>query len=86
VLDAIICAYAGRAIGTRKGHRELGELLGLFFGILGVAIIVCVPKSQEARVREAEARLRAEDEARRRLDAEGRWPNRNPWDAGPGTG
>ena len=77
---AIACGLIGGTIGKRKGRQDLGILLGFFLAIIGVIIIACMSKTEEARVQEAEARLRAEEEARRRLDAEKQWPYRNPWD------
>ena len=53
-------------------------------GPIGLLIIACMSKTDEARVQEAAARLRAEEEARRRLDAEWEaWPHHNPWDEEP---
>ncbi len=67
---AVICAVIGEAIGKPRGRRDLGGVLGFFLGPIGLLIIACMSKTDEARVQEAAARMRAEEEARRRLDAE----------------
>ena len=39
----------------------------MFTGLIGVVIMLCVPKTQEARIEKETRRLAAEQEARRRM-------------------
>ena len=63
---AVLCGIAGWGIGNRKGHPIWGLALGLFLSFIGIIIIVLVPTTEEKRIRNAETRLRIENEARRR--------------------
>lgn len=59
---------AGLVIGAPKGHPAWGFFLGFLLSVIGLVVIACTPKSPRAQVRQAAARLKAEDEARRRAD------------------
>ena len=67
---AIICALIGIPLGCWKNHWWGGLLVGLLLGPLGLLILLVIPPTPEARVRREQARLRAQEEARRRLEAE----------------
>lgn len=67
IVMAIVCGIAGFRIGTYKGHPIAGLILGLLLGLIGVGIIAIVPQTGAARVERAERRMRAEQEAARRL-------------------
>lgn len=58
VIVLAACAFAGYSIGKPKGYAGGGLALGLLLGIIGVIIIACVPKSREAKVREAQQSMR----------------------------
>ena len=67
---ATIFGFIGHAIGRRKGHPVWGFFLGFVLSLIGILIISCTTKTEEAQIRKATERIRAEQEARRRLDAE----------------
>jgi hypothetical protein len=67
---AVITGLTGLAIGKPKGHPYWGLFLGLLLSVIGLAVIICTRPSPEVEVRKARARLTAETEARRQLDAE----------------
>jgi MFS family permease len=43
----IVCALIGAAIGYAKKRLALGAILGVAGGLIGVAIIACIPKKEE---------------------------------------
>jgi len=69
VLIALVMGVIGLIIGTRKGHPVWGFFLGFLLSVIGLVIIAVTKPSEEYRVKEAEARLRAEREAERRMAA-----------------
>jgi len=69
VLAALITGVIGLIIGMRKGHPVWGFFLGFLLSVIGLVIIAVTKPSEEYRVKEAEARLRAEREAERRMAA-----------------
>jgi hypothetical protein len=62
---AIITGLAGLAIGAPKGHPVWGFFLGFLLSVIGLAVIICTRPSHRSQVRQATARLAAEDEARK---------------------
>lgn len=60
ILAVIICAK----LGNKKGRRDLGWIVGLFLGWLGVVIMLVVSRTHEQEVLNARRRLRVEAEAR----------------------
>lgn len=67
---ALVTGVIGLILGARKGHPVWGFFLGFLLSVIGLVIIAVTKPSEEYRVKEAEARLRAEREAARRLDVE----------------
>jgi hypothetical protein len=67
LISALVFALIGYRLGVWKGRPSLGGLLGMFLGLIGVVIILCVPKTHEARIKKETRRLAAEQEARRRM-------------------
>jgi hypothetical protein len=61
---AAVCALTGAWIGHHKGQTAAGAWLGALLGVLGVLIIVCVPKTRERKIEEARARQEIEAAAR----------------------
>lgn len=45
----MICAFLGAAIGYAKNRLALGASLGAAGGLIGVAIIACIPKKEEKK-------------------------------------
>lgn len=72
----------GRTIGKQKGRQTLGEVLGFFLWLVGVVIIALLLSTEEGLVRQEQLRIKVQEEAQRRLDAERQWPNSKPWDTG----
>lgn len=70
VLVALVTGVIGLIIGIRKGHPVWGFFLGFLLSVIGLLVIAVTKPSDEHRVKEAKARLRAEREAARRLDVE----------------
>jgi hypothetical protein len=67
VLLALVFAVAGLIIGSTKGHPVWGCFLGLVLSVIGLVIIAVTKPSPEYLARRAEERMRAEQEARRRI-------------------
>ena len=67
LIIVLICAVTGMIIGSFKGHAVWGFFLGLVLSLIGIAIIAVTKPSPEYQAKKAEERLRAEDEARRRM-------------------
>lgn len=53
----VLCAWAGRLIGVRKGMPGEGLWLGLLFGVFGVLFIAVVPASTEGKIRGAQRQM-----------------------------
>jgi hypothetical protein len=47
ILAWIVCALVGAAIGYAKNRLAFGAVLGAGGGLVGVAIIACIPKKEE---------------------------------------
>ena len=65
VLGAIIAAIL---TGRRKGRPWTGFVLGLILGWVGVAVIACIPRTHEMRVRRERERQQIQREAARPLN------------------
>ena len=75
LVAALITGLIGNLIGKRAGRGNAGFWLGFLLSLIGVAIIAIVAlvpsdASEEAKVRKETERLRIQQEAQRRLDAE----------------
>ena len=51
---AVGFGFAGFGIGKGKGRPVLGWWLGFLLGVIGVIIIACIPKTQAAKLGEAQ--------------------------------
>jgi hypothetical protein len=73
LVTALITGFIGNLIGKRAGRGNAGFWLGFLLSVIGIAIIALVPSdaSEEAKIRKEADRLRIQQEAQRRLDAEG---------------
>ena len=67
VLIALVCAVTGTVVGSTKGHAVWGFFLGLLLSVIGIVIIAVTKPAPEYQARKAAERMRAEQEARRRL-------------------
>jgi uncharacterized membrane protein YfcA len=67
LIFTVVFALIGYRVGVWKGRPSLGALLGMFLGLIGVVIMLCVPKTQEARIKKETQRLAAEQEVHRRM-------------------
>jgi hypothetical protein len=65
-----IFGLIGYLVGRPKGHPGLGFWLAFFLSLLGNLAVALMPASEEARIRQTTERMRAEEKAHRRLDAE----------------
>jgi hypothetical protein len=59
-IATVICVLAGK----RKGRPGLGWAMGLCLGWIGVVIMLIVPKTHEAQVRDRAREMQIEQEAR----------------------
>jgi hypothetical protein len=55
---------AGYHLGKYKGQTSAGVILTVILGLLGLAIVACLPRSHEAKVAAAAKRMALEQEAR----------------------
>lgn len=67
---ALICGFAGDRIGKYKG-RGYGFPLGFLLGVIGLVILACLPRTEDAKVEARTRQMRIEREAAARLDADG---------------
>ena len=51
---AVGFGFAGWGIGKGKGRPTLGWWLGFLFGLLGIIVIACVPKTRAAKLAAAQ--------------------------------
>ncbi len=65
IINAIIATIVAARIGSRrKGRPNLGLILGLLLGWIGVIIIACVPPTRDMLVLRERERLQIQREAR----------------------
>jgi hypothetical protein len=67
LLLGVVTGIAGLIIGAQKGHPVWGFFLGLVLSVIGIAIIAVTKPTAEYQARKATERLRAEQEAQRRI-------------------
>jgi hypothetical protein len=48
---AVIFGIAGYRVGNRRGRRVLGAVLGGALGLLGLGIVLLIPRTAEAQAR-----------------------------------
>ena len=48
---AVLFGVAGYRVGTGRGRRVLGALLGFALGLIGLGIFMLIPRTPEARAR-----------------------------------
>jgi outer membrane lipoprotein SlyB len=48
---AVIFGFAGYRVGTGRGRRVLGAVLGLALGLIGLGIFMLIPRTAEAQAR-----------------------------------
>ena len=65
LIVAGLCGYAADQIGKYKG-RGWGFPVGFFLGVIGVVIIACVPRTDDAKVEAARKQYEIQAEAARR--------------------
>jgi hypothetical protein len=75
LIAGLITGLIGYLVGKRAGRGSTGFWLGSLLSLIGVAIITIIAlvpsdASEEAKVRKETERLRIQQEAQRRLDAE----------------
>jgi uncharacterized membrane protein YeaQ/YmgE (transglycosylase-associated protein family) len=66
ILDILAAIVAARIGSRRKGRPNLGLLLGIFLGWIGVIVIALIPPTHDMLVLRETERLRIQDEARSR--------------------
>jgi hypothetical protein len=76
-----VCAVAGGYMGNARGRMTIGLLLGMFLGVIGLVIILCVPRTHENQVQREADRLRVLAEARRQALMQHWPPEYQPLDA-----
>ena len=54
LMVAVGFGFAGWGIGKGKGRPALGAWLGFLLGLIGIIIIACIPKTQAAKLAEAQ--------------------------------
>ena len=52
LVSAAIATFVSVRLGHRKGRTGLGWAMGLILGWIGVIVMLCVPKTFEAKVRD----------------------------------
>jgi hypothetical protein len=62
----VASVIVGGAVGKRKGRQGTAELLTIFLGVIGLVIVLSLPKSHEAEVQEAQRQFEIQAEAARR--------------------
>jgi hypothetical protein len=62
----VVSVIIGGAVGKRKGRQGTAELLTIFLGVVGLVIVLCLPKSREVEVHEAQRQFEIQAEAARR--------------------
>lgn len=67
LLLGIVTGLIAMVIGQRKGHPVWGFFLGFLLSVVGIAVIALTKPTRESQTRRAMERMRAEEEARRRL-------------------
>ena len=65
LIVAGLCGYAADQIGKYKG-RGWGFPVGFLLGVIGVVIIACVPRTDDAKVEAARKQYEIQAEAARR--------------------
>jgi hypothetical protein len=78
---AVGFGFAGWGIGKGKGRPALGGWLGFLFGLIGVIIIACVPKTQAAKLAEAQRQYQLQAQAA--WNAGYPYPPQQPYAPGP---
>jgi hypothetical protein len=48
---AVMFSLAGYRVGTRRGRRVLGAVLGFVLGLIGLGIFMLIPRTAEAQAR-----------------------------------
>jgi hypothetical protein len=48
---AAMFGFAGYNLGTRRGRRVLGAVLGFALGLIGLGIFMLIPRTAEAQAR-----------------------------------
>ena len=56
LLFAAIFGFAGYRIGTGRGRPVLGAVLGFALGLIGLGIVIIIPRTAEAQARHDRAR------------------------------
>jgi uncharacterized membrane protein len=71
LIVAVVCAFAGWAIGNRKGHPWAGLILGAVLGVLGILIMAFIPTSDARKIGRERERQRIAAAAAAQLGTEG---------------
>lgn len=73
--------FAGYHVGKYKGQTSTGVILTIILGLLGLIIVACLPRSDEAKVAAAQRQYAIQAEAARRAGYP--WPPQQPYPTYP---
>jgi hypothetical protein len=66
VAVALVCAFAGQAIGKPKGYPGAGFAIGLLLGVFGVVIVALMPETEAVKAARAQWQYEAQVAAAQR--------------------
>lgn len=60
VVIALVCGFAGQAIGRPKGYPGAGLAIGLLLGVFGVVIVALMPETEAVKAARAQWQYQAQ--------------------------
>ena len=60
VIIALVCGFAGQAIGRPKGYPGAGLTIGLLLGVFGVVIVALMPETEAVKAARAQWQYQAQ--------------------------
>jgi type VI protein secretion system component VasK len=60
VAIALVCGFAGQAIGRPKGYPGAGLAIGLLLGVFGVVIVALMPETEAVKAARAQWQYQAQ--------------------------